>query len=233
LVSQGAANVASAMFGGMPCGGSFSRSALNRMAGAATRLSGGVTGLIVLAVLPFATIFEPLPFAVLGAIVIVAVVGLIKLRPLVRLWRVSVPQALIAWATFIATLTLAPRLDIAVFIGVGLSIGVFLWRSLQLEIDVDYDAPTLTFTPRGVLWYGTAQRLDTTLLDALAAHPDSQRLVIDLIRLGRIDTTGALMLRSVEDQARDAGLEVEVQGVPPQSQALADRVLKPEKDPLG
>jgi sulfate permease, SulP family len=233
LISQGVANVAAAATGGMPCGGSFSRSALNRMSGAVTRLSGGITGLVVFIVLPFAPIFEPLPLAVLGAIVIVAVVGLIKLGPLVRLWWVSIPQALIAWGTFVATLLLAPRLDIAVFIGVGLSIAVFLWRSLQLEIDVHFEDQMLTFTPRGVLWFGTAQRLDTTLLDALAAHPGAQRLVIDLARLGRIDTTGALVLRSVLDQARVAGLAAEVRGIPPQSQALADRVLKSEKHPLG
>jgi SulP family sulfate permease len=233
LISQGVANVAAAATGGMPCGGSFSRSALNRISGAATRLSGGITGLVVLIVLPFAAIFEPLPFAVLGAIVIVSVVGLIRLRPLVRLWRVSVPQAAIAWGTLLATLLLAPRLDIAVVIGVGLSIAVLLWRLLQLEIDVDYEDQMLTFTPRGVLWFGTAQRLDAILLDALAAHPDAQRLVIDLARLGRIDTTGALALRSALDHARLAGLAAEVRGVPPQSQALADRVLKSANDPLG
>ncbi|RDH79940.1 SulP family inorganic anion transporter [Mycolicibacterium moriokaense] len=233
LVGQGLANVAAAMTGGMPCGGSFSRSSLNRMAGAVTRLSGAVTGLVVLVALPFVAIFEPLPYAVLGAIVIVAVVGLIRMGPLLRLWRVSVPQAVIAWGTFVATLLLAPRLDIAVFIGIGLSIAVFLWRSLQLEIDVDYVERALTFTPRGVLWFGTAQRLDAILLDSLAAHPDADRMVINLARLGRIDTTGALVLRSMLDQARQAGLEAMVTGVPPQSQALADRVLKPEKDPLG
>jgi SulP family sulfate permease len=233
LISQGVANVAAAATGGMPCGGSFSRSALNRMSGAATRLSGGITGLIVLVVLPFATIFEPLPFAVLGAIVIVSVVGLIRLRPLVRLWRVSVPQAAIAWGTLLATLLLAPRLDIAVLIGVGLSIAVLLWRLLQLEIDIDFSDPTLTFTPRGVLWFGTAQRLDTILVDALAAHPEAQRLIIDLTRLGRIDTTGALALRSVLNEARVAGLAAEVRGIPPQSQALAGRVLDSESDPLG
>ena len=233
LISQGAANVAAAATGAMPCGGSFSRSALNRMSGAATRLSGGITGLAVLIVLPFATIFEPLPFAVLGAIVIVSVVGLIRLRPLVRLWRVSVPQAAIAWGTFLATLLLAPRLDFAVLIGVGLSIAVLLWRLLQLEIDIDFQDSVLTFTPRGVLWFGTAQRLDMILVDALAAHPEAEQLTIDLSRLGRIDTTGALALRSVLDQAREAGLAAEVRGIPPQSQGLAGRVLDSKSDPLG
>ncbi len=233
FISQGVANLAAAAFGGMPCGGSFSRSSVNRMSGARTRLAGGITGLTVLAFLPFATVLEPLPLAVLGTIVIVAVVNLMRFRPLFRLWRVSVPQAVIAWGTFLATVLLAPRLDIAVLIGIGLSVAVFLWRALQLDIDVQSVDGTLTFTPRGVLWFGTAQRLDTALLDALAEHPQAERLVVDLARLGRIDTTGALVLRSVLDQARAAGLDAEAKGVPPQSQKLTERILNSPSDPLG
>ncbi len=179
FISQGAANLAAAAFGGMPCGGSFSRSSVNRMSGAVTRLSGAVTGLTVLAFLPFATILEPLPLAVLGAIVVVAVIGLMRFRPLMRIWAVSVPQAVIAWGTFAATVLLAPRLDLAVLTGIGLSIAVFLWRSLQLDVDVQAEDSTLTFVPRGILWFGTAQRLDAVLLDALADHPDADHLVID------------------------------------------------------
>lgn len=233
FISQGAANLAAAVTGGMPCGGSFSRSSVNRMSGATTRLSGLVTGLTVLAFLPFATVLQPLPLAVLGTIVIVAVIGLMRFRPLFRIWRVSVPQAIIAWGTFLATVLLAPRLDIAVLVGVGLSVAVFLWRSLQLEIDVIAECDSLRFTPRGVLWFGTAQRLDTTLLESLAAHPAATTLTIDLSRLGRIDITGALVLRSVIDQARDAGLETRIQGVPPQSQQVTERVLSGESNPLG
>ncbi|MQA16360.1 MAG: STAS domain-containing protein [Pseudonocardiaceae bacterium] len=232
FLSQGVANLTAACFGGFPCGGSFSRSSVNRMSGARTRLAGGITGLTVLAFLPFAGVLEPLPLAVLGAIVISAVLGLLKFRPLFRLWRVSTPQAVIAWGTFLATVLLAPRLDWAVLVGVGLSILVFLWRAMQLEIDVTATGGTLRFVPRGVLWFGTAQRLDTALLDALAAHPDAQRLHIDLSRLGRIDTTGALVLRSVLDQAKAAGLDAGIEGTPPQSRALTERILTPVDDPL-
>jgi SulP family sulfate permease len=233
FLSQGAANLAAAFTGGMPCGGSFSRSSVNRLAGAKTRAAGAVTGLTVLAFLPFAAVLEPLPLAVLGAIVIVAVVNLMRFGPLLRIWRVSVPQAVVAWVTFVSTLVLAPRLDLAVLIGIGLSVGVFLWRMIQLEIDVHTENETIVFTPRGVLWFVTAQRLDTTLLDALAAHPDARRVTVDLSRLGRIDTTGALVLRSVLDQARTAGLDADVGGVPPQSAALVERILESPADPLG
>ncbi len=233
FISQGVANLTAATFGGMPCGGSFSRSSVNRLSGAVTRFSGAVTGLTVLVFLPFATVLEPLPLAVLGAIVIVAIVGLMTFRPLLRIWWVSVPQAVIAWGTFLATLLLAPRLDLAVLIGIGLSIAVFLWRSLQLDVDVSAEGPTLTFVPRGVLWFGTAQRLDTVLLDALAEHPETGGLIVDLSRLGRIDTTGALVLRSLLNQARGAGLTAEVHGIPPQSQRLTERVLNSATDPFG
>jgi SulP family sulfate permease len=233
FISQGVANLSAAAVGGMPCGGSFSRSSVNRMSGARTRWSGAFTGLTVLAFLPFATVLEPLPLAVLGAIVIVAVAGLMRFRPLLGLWRLSPPQAVVAWTTFLGTLLLAPRLDLAVLIGVGLSIAVFLWRSLQLEVDVAVDDGTLTLTPRGVLWFGTAQRLETVVLDALDTHPGADRLVIDLTGLGRIDTTGALALRTVLDQARTARLDIDVRGIPPQSRQLTERILGPDRAPLG
>lgn len=232
FISQGVANLAAAATGGMPCGGSFSRSSVNRLAGATSRVSGAITGLTVLAFLPLAFVLEPLPLAVLGAIVIVAVANLMKFGPLIRIWRVSVPQALVAWITFIATVVLAPRLDFAVLIGVGLSIGVFLWRMLQLEIDVESRDGTIVFLPRGVLWFGTAQRLDDLLVDSLAANPDARRLDIDLSGLGRIDATGALVIRSVLDHARSVGLEADVSGVPPQSAALVARVLDVADHPL-
>ncbi|PXY22180.1 SulP family inorganic anion transporter [Prauserella muralis] len=232
FVSQGVANLTAAAVGGMPCGGSFSRSSVNRMSGARTRWSGAFTGLAVLAFLPLAGILRPLPLAVLGAIVVVAVAGLLRFRPLLRLWRLSRPQALIAWSTFLATMLLAPRIDLAVLAGIALSIVVFLWRMLHLEVDVEAPDGTLTLTPRGVLWFGTAQRLDAALLDALAAHPAATRLVVNLGGLGRVDTTGALVLRSMLDHAREAGLEAEVRGVPPQSRALTERILGPDTGPL-
>jgi SulP family sulfate permease len=232
FISQGVANITAAFAGGMPCGGSFSRSSVNRLAGARSRASGAITGLTVLAFLPFAAVLEPLPQAVLGAIVIVSVVTLMRFGPLIRIWRVSVPQALIAWGTFAATLVLAPRLDLAVMIGVGLSFGVFLWRMLHLEIDIYAEDTSIMFAPRGVLWFATAQRLDDALVEALAAHPAAVALDIQLSRLGRIDTTGALVLRSVLDHARAVGLRADVSGVPPQSAPLLGRILEPGTDPL-
>lgn len=88
FVSQGLANLTAGASGGYPVCGSFSRSALNRVSGANSRWSGAITGVVVLAFLPFAAVLESLPTkAILGAIVIGAVLQLIKLAPILRLWR--------------------------------------------------------------------------------------------------------------------------------------------------
>jgi len=126
FVSQGVANVAAAVSGAFPVGGSFSRSSLNRLAGAQTRWSGLVTGAAVLAFLPFADVLAPLPRATLGGVVIAAVVGLVRPVALVSMVRRSPADALVAWATFIATLVLAPQVEQGVLVGILLSLAVGL-----------------------------------------------------------------------------------------------------------
>ena len=124
FVSQGVANVAAAVSGAFPVGGSFSRSSLNRLAGARTRWSGLVTGATVLAFLPFADVLASLPRAVLGGVVFAAVVGLVRPVALVSMVRRSPADALVAWVTFAATLWLSPRVELGVLVGILLSLAV-------------------------------------------------------------------------------------------------------------
>ncbi|MDG2427086.1 MAG: SulP family inorganic anion transporter [Acidimicrobiales bacterium] len=126
FVSQGVANIASAVSGSFPVGGSFSRSSLNRMAGAQTRWSGLFTGAAVLAFLPFANVLGPLPRATLGGVVIAAVIGLVRPVALVATVRRSPADALVAWSTFAATLALAPQVEQGVLVGILLSLAVGL-----------------------------------------------------------------------------------------------------------
>jgi SulP family sulfate permease len=122
FVSQGVANVVAAFSGSFPVGGSFSRSSLNRLAGARTRWSGLVTGVTVLVFLPFADVLAPLPRATLGGVVIAAVVGLVRPAELVGMVRRSTSDALVAWVTFAATLALAPQVEQGVLVGILLSL---------------------------------------------------------------------------------------------------------------
>ena len=233
FVSQGAANVAAAVAGGFPVGGSFSRSALNRTAGAQTRWSGAITGLAVLAFLPFVSSLSELPKAVLGGIVIAAVAGLVRPLPLLRLARYSKAQFALGAITFALTLALAPHVERAVLVGVGLAVALHLWRELRLEVPSWREGETLHMRPRGVLYFGTERRIEDSLLRLVTEHPDATRLVVHLDGLGRIDTTGALALRAVLQDARDAGLEVEILDVRPRWRPIVDRVIASERDPLG
>lgn len=233
FLGQGAANVAAAFSGGFPVGASFSRSALNRLAGARTSFSAIVTGLAVLLFLPFASILSPLPQAILATTVIVAVVGLVKLRPLLRLARLSRPQFVVAGVTFALTLVLSPHVERAVLVGIALSIVLHLWRELQLEVPSWTEAETLHLRPRGVLWFGSAARLEDTFLRLLGEHPDPRSLVVHLDGLGRIDMTGALALRGLLQEARGAGLAVDIVDVRPRWRGLVENVIAKEEDPLG
>lgn len=233
LIGQGAANVAAAVAGGFAVGGSFSRSALSRLAGARTAWSGAVTGAAVLVLLPFAGVLESLPLAVLAGIVIGAVAGHLRLAPMLRLVRLSRSQFAVAVTTFVLTLALAPRLEQAIVVGGALAIAVHLRRELALEIPGWIDAETLHLRPRGVLWFGSAGRLEEKLLALLAEHAGAKRLVVHLDGLGRIDTTGALALRELLQEARESGLAVEVADVRPRWRGLVDQVIERREDPLG
>jgi SulP family sulfate permease len=129
FVSQGVANLASAISNSFPVGGSFGRSSLNKIAGAETPWAGAITGLFVLAVLPLVFLLEELPSAILGATVIGAVIKLIKPIDFFKLVVDETQQGLIATGTLVATLLTAPRIDRGILIGLGLSlIGYFFDR---------------------------------------------------------------------------------------------------------
>ncbi|MDF1597380.1 MAG: SulP family inorganic anion transporter [Acidimicrobiia bacterium] len=233
FVSQGVANLASGISGGFPVGGSFARSSVARLAGGKTRWVGAISGLVVLAFLPVAGVLSPLPRAILGAIVISAVAQLIRLSPLWTMWKHSKPQTAVLWTTFSLTLILSPRVEFAVITGIGLGILIHVWREIKVGVGSSFDGQTLRLTPRGVLFFGSAPPLNEALLQLLAEHQDASALVFDLGSLGRIDYTGALVLKSVAEQAEGAGLEVSFEKVPPQTRRILGGILEQKLPEIG
>ncbi|MDH3295881.1 MAG: SulP family inorganic anion transporter [Acidimicrobiia bacterium] len=177
LVGQGVANIAAAFSGAFPVGGSFSRSAVNRMAGAKTKWSGGVTGLVILAFLPFAGVLDPLPQAVLGAIVVGAVLSLLQLKQLLGMWRRGWIDALLCWSTSVATLVLAPNVQWAVVVGVALSALVHVIRPLRLRAAPGPDGKTM-LEPSGLLWIGSYRHFARQLRSAVADNPGDVILAV-------------------------------------------------------
>ena len=225
FVSQGAANIAAGVFSGFPVSGSFSRTSINYRSGAQTRWSVAFTGMIVILFLPFASVLEPLPRAVVGAVVITAVAPLVKPAALMSLWRFSTLQAIIGWGTMAATILLEPRIEQGVLIGVGAAVLIHLWREREVTVDLEVRRDgTARLTPRGVFWFGSAPDLEDSLLHLLSVYPEAERLQIDLGGLGRIDFTSASVLKKIVDDSIQAGLTVEVIGVPNHARRILRRV---------
>ena len=228
FVGQGLANLGAGLVGGYPVGGSFSRSALNRLSGARTRWSGFVTGACVVAVLPFSHLLAGLPDAALAGLVIASVLPLLNPQPVLRTWRMSRPQFLVAAVTLAVSVAAAPQVQWGVVAGVVAALAVHLWRELRLDVEVWRAGPTLHVRPQGVLYFGSAPRLETLVLAELAGHPDLVRVQLELQRLGRIDLTGALVLRDISRDLGRAGTAVVVSGVQPQWRQLVESVFADE-----
>lgn len=228
FIGQGLANLAAGGAGGLPVGGSFSRTALNRLSGARTRWSGAITGLAVLLLLPVASLLEALPTAVLAGLVIAAAVTLVDPRQLLVYWRWSKPQTVVVLVTFLATLSLAPRVERGVLLGIAATLSVHLWREMSVDVPYRLEQDTLHLRPSGVLYFGSAPAVERTLNRIIAAHDEVRRVVIHLDRTGRVDLTGAVMLKDVVEGASATGdVTVVVAGAPEHARSLLLRVLGP------
>jgi SulP family sulfate permease len=72
----------------------------------------------------------------------------------------------------------------------------------------------------GVLWFGTAAKLEQGLIDAVVAHASATQVIVDLSRLGRVDYSGAVSLERLVNRAREGGLDIRVVGVPRHARQL-------------
>jgi SulP family sulfate permease len=130
LIALGAANTGAGLFSGFPIGSSLSKSAANDRAGAKTPASlvtaAAATGLVALFLTP---LFKPLPEATLGAIVIVAVAGMMKVAKMRQLWRLRRAEFWLASIALVGVLVMPtlPALGIAVIA----SLGMLVWRASE------------------------------------------------------------------------------------------------------
>lgn len=225
FLSQGVANVAAGLVGGMPVGASFSRSAVARTAGGDTAWSGAATGGFVLLSLPFVGLLAELPRAVLAGIIIAAVISLVDPRPMLELRRYSRQQFSIALLTYVLTIVFAPQIQWAILIGILLVIAAHLRRERSLTIKTNRDGETLHLHPVGLLHFGSVQRLEDQMRDVLREQEEVDRIVFHLDQVGRTDVSGALVLRRVLSDAQGRGIDVALTDVTRTSRAILARVF--------
>ena len=128
LIALGGANIVGSFFQSYPTTGGFSRTAVNNEAGAKTGIAELVSALLVALILAFFTHwFYYLPKAVLGAIILVAVINLIDFKFPIRLYKKRKDEFVLLLITFLSTLFLG--ITEGILIGIVLSILILLYRA--------------------------------------------------------------------------------------------------------
>jgi sulfate permease, SulP family len=140
FIGLGAANIGAGLFQGFPIGSSLSKSAANDRAGARSQMSSIIAAIVTAFVALFFTQwFYALPEATLGAIVIVAVSGMVKIGKLRHLYRVRRADFILALVALLAVLTFETLQ--ALLIAVIISLFALVWRVSQPRLAVLGRAP--------------------------------------------------------------------------------------------
>ena len=228
LMGQGLSNVVSSFFQGYAVSGSFSRSAVNISAGAVTGFSSVVTAVIVGITLLFLTpLLYHLPQATLAAVIIMAVINLIKFAPIMHAWKVEKHDAIVAVTSFVLTLIFAPHLENGIVIGVILSLALFLYRTMQprftelsahsgstmlvnaLDNKLDRCEVVSIVKYSGSLYFGNAGYFEDRMLNLIAEkHQCLKYIIVDMAGINQIDASGEEMLAGLLDRCSAAGVEI-------------------------
>ena len=226
LIGQGLGNIVGSLFQSYPTSGSFSRSAVNIGAGAVTGFSSVVTGLVVVIMLLWLTpLLYHLPEATLAAVIMMAVIGLVNVRVFTHTWKVNRDDGVVAIATFLLTLIFAPHLDLAILIGITLSLGIFLYRSMKPRVVVLSRHPDGTLRDAstygletcqnitiirfdGPLYFANMNYFEDTIIDWHARNPDLKHLIVDAVAISSIDASGEEMLAQLVERMEKAGVQV-------------------------
>jgi SulP family sulfate permease len=216
LVALGAANVAAGLFGGFPVTVGLSRSAVNESAGARTQMSSLVAAGVVFGTILFLTpLLSSLPNASLGAIIVMAVVGLIDLREMREIARVKRSDLIGLGVAFFATLAFGIELGMLLAVVASMLV-VFARMSMphsavlgHVEDTTSYRNvsrfPEVTTYPGirivrvdAALSFVNATKVKKLLLSHARDVVASPRaLVLDASGINDIDATGAAMVRDL------------------------------------
>ena len=216
LIALGASNVTAGLFGGYPVTGGFSRTAVNDSAGARTPLASVITAAIVLVTIAVLTpLFENLPKAALGAIIIVAVINLVDIAEMRHIAVVKRTDLVGLGVAFLATLVLGIEVGIGIAVVASMLVvfarmskphdavlgripGTTSWRNLERFPDAETIPGIDVVRIDAAMSFVNAQHVKRLLTDRaarLAVEP--RALVLDCSGINDIDATGAETLSEI------------------------------------
>ncbi len=226
LIGQGLSNITGSLFQSYPVSGSFSRSAVNINARAVTGFSSVVTSLIVgVTLLLLTPLLYYLPQATLAAVIMMAVAGLINIKPMIRTWQANRHDGVVTLVTFVFTLALAPELEMGILFGMLLSLALLLFRLMKprvvfpanderlmpaeaVEAGVLDDGSIVRMRFEGSLVFANVAFFEEQLQKMLARTPNLKVLIIDGVAINEVDASGNEMLRKYFERLDQSGIEV-------------------------
>jgi MFS superfamily sulfate permease-like transporter len=223
LLATGAANLVGGWFQTLPAAGGFSQSAVSKAAGARSQLASLVTVALALLIgLVLGPVISLLPQATLAALVFVAVFGLIDVRALALLWRVSRRDFAISLATMVIGLTAG--LLAAVAVGVLFTLVLVLASLNRPRIRTERTADgRVVVTLLAPLYTANVQATEQAVLDSLEGADGVSELVLDCSTLQDISVTVILALRELDRDLAGRGVTLRLRGLPAPAAAIAER----------
>ncbi len=253
LIGQGLANMVGAASQSFPVSGSFSRSAVNLNAGAVTGLSSVFAGLLVLITLLFLTsLLYHLPQAVLAAVIMLAVLGLINPGAMRHAWHTHRHDGLAATVTFIATLAFAPHLDMGILFGAVIAIALFLHRRMRPRGEIlgqhpdgvlggldthDLQPISRNVVPvrfDGELTFVNVSYFEDMMLEAVRRFPEARAILLIGSSINEIDVSGEEKLSDLARRLEQGGVKLYLSGLKKQVLEVLERAeiyktLPPER----
>lgn len=224
LIGLGSANIASAISGGFPVTGGFSRSVVNFDAGAETPAASFFTALgIAIATLTLTDLLSLLPKATLAATIIVAVLGLVDFSILKRTWRYSRSDFIAVAATMV--LTLLAGVEIGVLCGVLASITLHLYKTSRPHIaevgeiegtehfrnvnrhKVVTHPAILSLRVDESLYFANASFLEDEIFKNIADKKALKHIVLMCTAINEIDISALEILESVNEKLKELSIQ--------------------------
>ncbi|SEK78568.1 SulP family inorganic anion transporter [Ectothiorhodospira marina] len=239
LIGQGLANIVGSFFQSFSVSGSFSRSAVAARSGAQTGMFAIISAIGVLITMLYLTPWlYHLPQAVLAAIVMSAVFGLVDFRTMAQYWSIRRADGLAGFITFGVTLLMAPNLANGVIVGALMANLVFLAGTVRPRYEIQSlrsdgtrpgsirddaegedeepaaeDFAILRFDA-SLVFMNTAH-FEDAVMDALARNPNARALLVVGNSLNRIDASGIDKIRSLITDLQAADCTLMFSGLKP------------------
>ena len=247
LVAIGAGNIVGSFFQAFPGTGSFSRTAVSYQSGGKTVLTSLIAVAVIAVALLFLTpIFYYLPKAILGAIIMLAVYGLIDLEGFKKLWKLKHYDRYMFLATFAGTLFVGIKEGI--LLGVTLSVIMLLYRTARPnqtvlgripntniyrnvdQYETERQKEFLVYRFDAPLHFANAEYFRNRVSEILEQNPDTECLILDLNGVNDIDSTGLDELFELKKDLEEKGVKLHLAEVKHRVRSLINRKLSDDTD---